>query len=377
MGLLDLFSEIKRQPVECQIELDGGEIVDLYPALVEVTVAASRQQWTTATLIFETRRLEDGTWMIQDDDRIKPWAPIKITAVFGNEDEEVMRGYVREVKVEYPEDKGAAKVTIICQDESLKLDRVHINHTWGEDAPVTDGSIVSEIALNHNLGMLDTPGEGQTVEELNQNTTDVRFLKKRADANGYEIIFREGQIYFGEMRVGLDTKQPTIMVYAGTATNCISFDIQDNGHQPDKVAYQLAAEVGPDNPAQEVVSNLDSLGNEPADSTNSGLDDFVWRPQRQGISDDAQMAAVAQKAANEAAMKIKVNGELDGTLYGHVLRVAEPVGVDGLGERYSGVYYVDEVNHRFDVNGYKASFKLIRNAYGDNLESSNSRFPGI
>lgn len=376
MGLLDLFSDVKRQPVECQIELDNSEIEDLYPALMEVMVAANRKQWTTATLIFETRRYEDGTWVIQDDDRIKPWVPIKITAVFGSEDEEVMRGYVREVKVEYPEDKGAAKVTIICQDESLQLDRVHVNHTWGETGPVTDGSIVSEIALNHGLALLDTPGEGQTVEELNQNTTDVRFLKVRADANGYEIIFREGQIYFGGMRLD-EAVQPTILVYAGTSTNCISFNIQDDGHQPDKIAYQLAAEIGPDNPAQEVVSDLDRLGNEPADSTNSGLDEFVWRPQRQGISDDAQMAAVAQKAANEAAMRIKVDGELDGAMYGHVLRVGERVGVDGLGERYSGVYYVDEVNHRFDVNGYKASFKLLRNAYGDNLESSEHRLSGV
>lgn len=376
MGLLDLFSDVKRQPVECQIELDNSEIEDLYPALMEVTVAANRKKWTTATLIFETRRYEDGTWVVQDDDRIKPWVPIKITAVFGSEDEEVMRGYVREVKVEYPEDKGAAKVTIICQDESLQLDRVHVNHTWGDAGPVTDGSIVSEIALNHGLALLDTPGEGQTVEELNQNTTDVRFLKVRADANGYEIIFREGQIYFGGMRLD-EAVQPTILVYAGTSTNCISFNIQDDGHQPDKIAYQLAAEIGPDNPAQEVVSDLDRLGNEPADSTNSGLDEFVWRPQRQGISDDAQMAAVAQKAANEAAMRIKVDGELDGAMYGHVLRVGERVGVDGLGERYSGVYYVDEVNHRFDVNGYKASFKLLRNAYGDNLEFSEHRLSGV
>ena len=103
----------------------------------------------------------------------------------------------------------------------------------GDTGPVTDGSIVSEIALNHGLAILDTPGEGQTVEELNQNTTDVRFLKKRADANGYEVIFREGQIYFGEMRLGVAV-QPTILVYAGTATNCTHFNIQDDGHQPDK-----------------------------------------------------------------------------------------------------------------------------------------------
>ena len=376
MSLLDLFSDVKRQPAECLIELNNGEVDDLYPALVEVTVATSRKQWTTATLIFETRRYEDGTWLIQDDDRIKPWVPIKISALFGSEREEVMRGYVREVKIDYPEDKGTAKVTVICQDESLNLDRTHVNRLWGEDAPMTDGSIATEIAGSHGLEMLALPGDGQTVEELNQNTTDVRFLKKRADANGYEVIFREGQLHFGEMRLS-EEAQPTILVYAGTSTNCLNLNIQDDGHQPDRIAYQLAAETGPDNPAQEVVSNLDSLGNEPANSTNSGLGDFIWRPQRQGISDDAQMAAIAQQAANEAAMKIKVNGELDGSLYGHVLRVGEPVGVDGLGERYSGVYYVDEVNHKFDMSGYKATFKLLRNAYGDNLDAAAHPLAGI
>ena len=69
-------------------------------------------------------------------------------------------------------------------------------------------------------------------------------------------------------------------------------------------------------------------------------------------------------------MKITATGELDGTLYGHVLRVGEPVGVDGVGQRYGGIYYVDTVNHRFDIDGYRQTFTLLRNAYGDNLESS-------
>ncbi|MDQ6966566.1 MAG: hypothetical protein Q9M23_06560, partial [Mariprofundaceae bacterium] len=60
---------------------------------------------------------------------------------------------------------------------------------------------------------------------------------------------------------------------------------------------------------------------------------------------------------------------LDGSLYGHVLRVAEPVGVDGVGSWLGGVYYVDAVSHKFDYNGYRQSFTLLRNAYGDNLPS--------
>lgn len=375
MSLLDLFDEAKRQPAECVVELGGGEISDLYPALVEVVVEADRKQWTTATLVLETRRLEDGLWTVQDDERIKPWTEAKISAVFGDTIEEIMRGFVREVKAEFPPENGAARVTVICQDESLKMDRRHVEQTWGEDGPITDGQIAGQIIQRHNLQPEGTPGEGQTVQAHSQNTTDIRFLKKRADANGYEIIFREGKVYFGAMRLDA-ANQTTIKVYAGPDTNCIRFNIQDDGHKPDKVAYQVAADVGTDNPPTEVTPNLHVMGNEPVGNA-SGLDDFVWRPQRQGVSDDTQMEAVAQQAANASSMKIAVDGELDGSLYGHVLRTGEPVGVDGLGERYSGSYYVDRASHRFDVNGYRISFRLLRNAYGDDLGESDNPLAGI
>ena len=83
----------------------------------------------------------------------------------------------------------------------------------------------------------------------------------------------------------------------------------------------------------------------------------------------------AQAKANENAWKVKADGELDGSLYGHVLLTHKLVGVYGVGETYSGLYYVDSVSHIFDQNGYRQSFKLLRNATGQDTEpeSENSR----
>lgn len=376
MSLLSLLSDVKRHPAECIIELDGQTIDDMYPMLVEVEVDANRSQWTVATLIFETRRMEDGTWLVQDDDRFLPWVPIKIEAAFGQEKEEVMRGYIKEVRAEFPADRGGVRVTVTCQDDSILFDRKHIEQRWGEDTPVTDAEIASQIIDRNGLSVLSVPGEGQTVQDLNQNTTDIRFLQTRAQANGYEIIFRDGRVHFGEMRLDAST-QATILVYAGPHTNCISFNVRDDGHQPDKFSYQVAAEVGTDSPAVDVTPNLKRLGNQDANSTGSGLDDFVWRPQRHGVQDDAQMAAITQQAANAASMHIRADGELDGTMYGHVLKTGEPVGVDGVGERYGGTYYVDSVRHRFDTNGYQMTFSLLRNAYGDDLSAEENPIAGL
>ena len=76
----------------------------------------------------------------------------------------------------------------------------------------------------------------------------------------------------------------------------------------------------------------------------------------------AELERRAQAKADENAWKISAEGELDGTLYGHVLLTHVTVEVDGVGETYGGRYYVDEVTHHFDSEGYRQHFKLLRNA---------------
>jgi phage protein D len=366
---LDLLTGKSRAPAECIITVDDTPLDDLYPVLVSVEVSTSRGEAAAATLIFETRRFEDGTWNVQDLDLLKPWAPVKIEAAFGERVEEVMRGFILRVDADYPANPGETKLTVTCQDESLPLDRAHVREQWGADGPLSDGVILATISGRHNLAPHPDSADGQQGISINQDDTDIKFLKERAAANGYELIFREGTIYFGPMRLTL-APQDNIMVYAGRDTNCINFSLTDDGHLPDKVAYDIAAREGDQNESEEIEPDLELLGTTPATSADSGLGDFVWRLSRSGESTPEEAAARALAKANENAMKITATGELDGTLYGHVLRVGEPVGVDGIGQRYGGIYYVDMVNHRFDIDGYRQTFTLLRNAYGDNLESS-------
>jgi hypothetical protein len=366
---LDLLTGKSRAPAECIITVADTPLDDLYPVLVSIEVGTSRSEAAAATLIFETRRFEDGSWNVQDLDLLKPWAPVKIEAAFGERVEEVMRGFILRVDADYPANPGETKLTVTCQDESLPLDRAHVREQWGADGPLSDGVILDTIAGRHNLAPHPDSADGQQGLSLNQDDTDIKFLRERAAANGYELIFREGTIYFGPMRLTL-APQDNIMVYAGQDTNCINFNLTDDGHLPDKVAYDIAAREGDQTESEEIEPDLELLGTTPATSADSGLGDFVWRLSRAGESTPEEAAARALAKANENAMKITATGELDGTLYGHVLRVGEPVGVDGIGQRYGGVYYVDKVDHRFDVDGYRQTFTLLRNAYGDNLESS-------
>jgi len=180
------------------------------------------------------------------------------------------------------------------------------------------------------------------------------------------VHVRGGVLYFGPMQTDLDP-QPTIMVYAGKKTNCITFDPVDDAHHADSITYDIAAATGAGVDTETVASDLDPLGLAPATGSGTSAGPRDWRLTRATTPIAAEAQAIAQGHANREAMRISATGELDGSLYGHVLLSGQPVGVAGVGSQYSGRYYVDTVKHSFTPTGYRQNFTLLRNAFGDDL----------
>lgn len=358
-----------RQPAVCKLFVDDEELVEMMPLLVEATVETSRGAAAVCTLVFDTFRLEDDTWQIQDAGVFVPWKPFRIEAHFEDYFEEVMRGYVKEVWADTPEQMGKANVIVMCQDESLLLDREHIRRVWStEEEPMTDGDIVSEIAGAH----FDVDSEaGLSNISLSQDATSIHFLRDRAEANGYELYFREGTIYFKPPQLDEDPQEP-IMVYMGERSNCLRISVKHDGHKPDEISLIRAAETGTELEQESFTPDLRLLGSEAASSENMGLAPFIWQMPRPAGSSLEEARARAQAKANENAWKIIAEGELDGSLYGHVLLSHKPVGVYGIGDTYGGLYYVDRVIHVFAKSGYRQTFRLLRNAVGQNTEPESS-----
>ena len=355
-----------RQPATCKIMVKGEEIIDLCPYLIDVNVETSRSAPSICTLTFDTIRLEDCSWLIQDAGIFDPWNEFKIEADFGSYSEEIMRGYVKTVKADTPEQMGAAKVTVTCQDETLLLDRQHGRQNRStEDETSTDGGIVEDIARENNLGV--ECEDGLSNISLNQNSTQIKLLRDRAEANGFEFYTRQGKLYFMPPQLDEDP-QSSILLYAGAKTNCLRFTVTHDGHRPDQVGVMRAAETGTVMENETLTTDYTLLGKNAATSENAGHIPFIWQTQQPAGSSMEEARTRAQARANDNAWKIKADGELDGTLYGHVLLTHKLVGVYGVGDTYSGLYYVDTVSHNFDQNGYRQTFKLLRNATGNNSE---------
>jgi phage protein D len=278
----------------------------------------------------------------------------------------VFRGYVVAMNPAMPLSGGDATLELQVQDESSALDREQMQKTWGDPAPETDLQILTQLVQPLNLAVDAESAAGASSRSLAQNATPIQFLRERAKANGYELIFAEGKVYFGPMRLS-GTAQAPILIYAGRNTNCLAFNITDEAQKPDAVAFATAPRDSGATPVEESVQpDVTSLGSTPAAAEGAGLGTpSVWRITKEKDETEEEVRARAQSLANDNSFKLRATGELDGSLYGHVLRPGRTVTVDGAGDRYGGTYYVDKVTHVFTPEGYRQTFELIRNATGE------------
>jgi hypothetical protein len=357
-----------RQAASLLIEVGTGrkDMGHLTALVSGVEIAVGRGEAATGSLTIDDQRKENGQWMAADSGLFARWEPIVVSADFQTHVDEIFRGYITTLNPSQPQNGGEAKLTIEVQDDSAALNREQMRRVWGDDAPITDLAILTELISPLPLSIDPNSDDGQSARSLSQDATPIQFLRERAQANGYELIFAQGQVYFGPMQLGGDP-QATIMVYAGSATNCLNWAISDDAQKPDAVGFELAPrDEGVDPVVESVTPDLPLLGTTEASAEGAGLGTpSIWRISKEGDEPEEATRARAQALANENSFKIRATGELDSSLYGHVLHAGALVRVDGTGERYGGLYYVDKVTHTFTPDGYRQQFELIRNATGD------------
>ncbi|MEP3346266.1 MAG: hypothetical protein ABJN34_00155 [Litoreibacter sp.] len=369
MGLLDqLLDPGFRQAASVEILVGSGktDLGSLANLISSIEVRAARMEAASSTITIDDRRDTNGDFMAADAGIFARWEPIVINADFQTHIEEVFRGYIMELKPSYPQNGGEAKLVIECLDDSAALSREHQRKPWGNETnPMTDRAILEELIQPLPLKLVGGP-DGSNTRALTQDATPIAFLQDRAKANGYEMIFERGEVYFGPKRLEGDA-QAAIMVYAGDATNCLNFSVSDEANKPDVVAWEKAPAVdGDETLTGEATADLPLLGQFAAASEGAGLGTpAITRIKGEGDETVEEVEARAQGMVNEASFRVKASGELDGTLYGRVLRVGGTVSVDGVGSRNGGIYYVDSVTHQFNPDGYRQQFQLIRNAVGE------------
>jgi phage protein D len=66
-------------------------------------------------------------------------------------------------------------------------------------------------------------------------------------------------------------------------------------------------------------------------------------------------------ADNDVSESRKLGMTANGSTFGNIwLRAKSNVTLQGVNRRFAGAWYVSQVTHRIDDNGYKTEFKCVR-----------------
>lgn len=344
------------------IEIDGEEISNAYQDLVGLEVELDDELAGMFRFRLGLTLQADGVWTHLDDELFRVWKPVVIRAGFDEPSEELISGFITHVRPAFDPDPSKVLLDIWGMDKSVLLDREEKLKDWPDKK---DSDIATEI---FNLYGLTPEVEDTTVvhdEALStiiQRETDMQFLRRLALRNGYECYIQGDTGYFRPPQID-EEPQPVLAAHFGEQTTLHNFIAEVNALAPSNVAmFQIdrtnkeVIEVAVETSQQTSLGGTDAAG-----LLGLGMEPAKNYIARNGASSDPEMTALCQGIYHRAEWFITAEGDIPGNLYAHVLFPRATVTIKGVGETYSGVYYVSHVTHIFNPGGYTQKMKVKRN----------------
>lgn len=310
-----------------------------------------------------TRVQSSGAWTYVDDKRFQVWKPLTIHAGFETTTAPLISGYITHIKPEFSRDPAYCSVEIWGMDNSVLMDRKERLFAWPNE---TDSDIATKIFSLHHLSSVVTETKVRHDDKIStiiQRETDMQFLKRLALRNGFECYVDGNTGFFVAPQLAADP-QPLLAVHCGeTETNVNRFSLELNALTPVKVAMSqvdrlnksvLVADVKTGE--QRLLGRTDPIGLLPQGFAPGQV--YVSMNTTTGPT---EMETLCQELYHQAEWLVNAEGEIDGNHYAHVLKPHGTVTIKGIGEAYSGLYYVTHVTHTFRSTGYTQFFRAKRN----------------
>lgn len=345
------------------ILIDSQSAPDLLGAALELEVDTDFRLADSFRLKLSTHREDDGSWVFLDDDRLKLWKPVEISVTIGDDEENLIVGYITQIGMHLDPDQGSSFVEVMGMDATCLMNLEEKIQDWPN---MSDSDIARAIFSAYNL----TPQVDDTavthddkVATIIQRDTDIQFLKRLARRNGFECVVRGDTGYFRKPVLSASA-QAVMAAHFGPDTNITFVDARMNAMRP------LRAEM----------HQIDFIGKQPLDASADtaeqqqlGRDAALSLSVPNGVQSKMfvkhELAAAQPEMQNlcrawfdEAEWFVQATGEIDSSAYGAVLQTMQPVPIRGVGESFSGVYYVVSVKHVFGTKGYTQQFTARRNA---------------
>jgi len=356
------------------VKIDGQDATDGFVAdLLEVTVESSLHLPDVATLVINDRH---GDWA--DDERLGPGKSIQISAKVVNASHTLFDGEVVELEPEYV--PGRQRLVLRAFDRLHRLNRGRQVRTFQN---VTDGDLVSRIA--RETGLKASVGDTNDVHAyvLQDNKTNLDFLRERASILGY-LLYVRGETLHCELPNG--NGGPIELRWGSNLGEFLP--------RLTTVGQTESATVRGWDPAtrQEIVGRAEKgrgapktrdgrVGGDLAHNAfNQRAESLVTdRPVRSQSEADRLAQTVMDRVASNFI-------QAEGVATGNPALVAgASVHLSGIGKRFDGTYFVTGATHqyghedgyvtRFFVSGHRPA-TLLGLLRGD-ADEHDSRIPGL
>jgi phage protein D/phage baseplate assembly protein gpV len=330
------------------VTLDGAPASEaMLNNLVDATVESSLHLPDAATI---TLHDPDGKWV--DEATLAPGKTLKITAKIADSKADLFDGEIVEIESDFV--PGDRRVVVRAFDRLHRLARGRHVRSFLQ---VTDGDIVNKIA--QECGLQARVGPTSTVHKyvLQDNVTNLEFLRARAAALGYLLYVDEKTLHFE----ALGAHKASIELEYGGALR----EFHPRLSTIDQISSATARGWDPTQ-RKEVVGRASSAKSAPQVGTNGqggdvAKDAFGMTAELLVADRPIRTQVVADKLA-QATLDRRVGRfiEAEGIAAGTPpLGAAVSVKLSNLGQRFSGTYFVTGAVHRYDSSGgYSTRFQV-------------------
>ncbi len=345
------------------LKINGLETPDLYPVIVNLEVEEDEGLASVFSLRLAMHFKTDGTWTQLDDERLKLWNKISISAGFTANLVEIFSGYITRIEPIFDNDDCRCYLDIKGMDRSVEMNLEEKMKAWPGKK---DSDIARQIFSTY--GFIPKVDNTQALHPENSSTiiqreTDLQFLHRLARRNGFECFLRNNTGYFRPPQ--LDGKpQKTLALRFGQETDLAFFRVTADALIPTQVGMQQPdiltrekREVSITSVAQKQLGKIPATGLYPP-----GLGPAKTYMKHSTANGQPAMQALCRSVYDKAEWFLRGEGKISGLLYQDVLRARGTVTIKGIGSNYSGIYYVTKVKHIFTKTGYSQDFQVKRNA---------------
>jgi hypothetical protein len=297
-----------------------------------------------------------------------------VMLVFGLSPTVLIDGIITHRQFSPSVEAGQSKLTIMGEDVSVMMDRKESSITHPNQP---DTAIVSKIIASYSQyglvptvvppASMDVPVEVDRIPS--QQATDLQYIKALSEAYDYVFYIEPTSVpevnkaYWGPKEY-TGVPQKALTVKMGSETNVKSIDFQNNSLDSTivtgKIQDPLLNMTIPVVTTGSLRPPLSAIPDWAANLANAKIKQY----RTGGGVNFVQAYNEAQSETDKSTDAVTVTGELDGVLYGDVLRARRLVGLRGVGYMHDGYYYVKNVTHKIKKGEYNQSFTLVREGLG-------------